>query len=533
MSKSAFSYLFHILIFAFGIATTNIAYSQEVIKLYTDSGDIMPDYDAKIKMLIEKKQKVKVDLGKGQTMEIGPFLGSGNTTAIFQLNEKQIIRLPLHNNEPANKGSNLLYLETTINGFIELEKARSNFMVEVDQKNSDPNRFLIVEKVNIGFSLEDFLLNNERYKTKNANESLHREKFKEFIRATAEYEKINDLRAEQIVWDETHSRFVLLDWSDSAELARPITGRGISDQIFEDFDEKRISEKDRFQELKKEARSEKQKARASLEEKLQNNETTHYRLYDEIDEVRKLSTKEKILFLNQSLNLSKKNQNIIEKNNLNIIADILKSDDFATNKIEFVKYMKASHRYGFSHVLFLSDRPDPKLQKNLAELISQMIKENDPKLNRQIPYFLTKNKTLISKIPESLLWQYAVQTNDSSVKLMLAENISDPLLKKFLSMDLSYEAHKKNYSIDTYNKLIDDHQGKLIIAAQGKDKEIAKKAKSLLEQMPPSIDPVISGLRNGLIKNRTTNANENNRTISSSSDSVPVTAEELNCKEAF
>jgi hypothetical protein len=142
---------------------------------------------------------------------LGKFLGAGQSTRIFALSKSKAIRLHLYSS---------VFSRAIVEGYeVFKNTGAANSVVKVFSSESKPDyNYVIVERVNALFTLEDYLNDSYKIKAPHVDPKQVYIALEKFARDMALYSEIGDYHAYQAVWD--GQRFVLLDWSQGVRLAK-------------------------------------------------------------------------------------------------------------------------------------------------------------------------------------------------------------------------------------------------------------------------------------------------------------------------
>ena len=209
-----------------------------VIVLYENDGRPAVDYSEKVATLLENKKitwPVILDFGHGKRFTISGFLGTGNVTAAFNLvgNDAEVLRIPKSTKtyklgiKEGGPPAGLNPLQSFDDPYFGQKMIGpwqdNNVLVRINQKDSDPYRFHLMEKIQVDFSLREVIhpLTDLKmlYKKAGITEKDLINGLAQLGEDLASFGDISDFHDGQVVWDHEARKFRLLDHATAAYVA--------------------------------------------------------------------------------------------------------------------------------------------------------------------------------------------------------------------------------------------------------------------------------------------------------------------------
>lgn len=134
-------------------------------------------------------------------------------TSIYAINHNWAIRIPRYAPRPGSDSASLM--NSFLSEYFELKKSGAP-VVNIDLEYSQSPQYLLVERKNILFTLEKWIL--ERLNKKSTEDEEHA--LMEFAERTGVWEKIGDFGLRQVGFDGTE--WVLMDWDKGSRLATQV-----------------------------------------------------------------------------------------------------------------------------------------------------------------------------------------------------------------------------------------------------------------------------------------------------------------------
>lgn len=189
------------------------------LHLFNDNSSFNDEFSKSIfSKSLKKDERIFLD---NKSLIFKEVLGSGNTTLILKVidpetNKELALRLP-HGNEES--GFYIFdakrFINLSFEGYQELKDLNLEIpTIHFYKKDS----YLLVDLIDHDYTLKSFIESseqiNESIKTKAVNSLL------EFSKKSAIFESIGDFHLEQIVYSKAKNKWVLLDWTESHQIAR-------------------------------------------------------------------------------------------------------------------------------------------------------------------------------------------------------------------------------------------------------------------------------------------------------------------------
>ncbi|MFT6067873.1 MAG: hypothetical protein ACJAT2_001216 [Bacteriovoracaceae bacterium] len=187
--------------------------AKEVV-LYENAKQV-PDYEARLKSIAPGDELIFSD---NQRLTIVKKLGQGGSSQIFETSTGKAVRLTNY----YRTGS---YFNGYLSAALKLQKSDFLLLPELFDRQSNIKEYLLVEKVDVLFTMEDFLKGN--YQSDLSKTQLESKIF-DFAETTAQLDTIRDFKPANIVWDGDQWR--LLDFDDG-----PIFASGPNDSTVFDY----------------------------------------------------------------------------------------------------------------------------------------------------------------------------------------------------------------------------------------------------------------------------------------------------------
>lgn len=174
--------------------------------LFDSAGRMNSEYD-KIVQNLEQNDILKFSNGK--SFQLKKVLGSGNTTLILETIDGFALRIPLSAG-PSKYSKLPCYMY--INGFIEGYESIKNYVRTVKIYDNNPNQYVLVEKVDLNFTLQDLL--DGKIHLNSQEKAYVTQQLLNWTKETMRFMYIGDFRFEQLGFN--GNEWILLDFNGKA-----------------------------------------------------------------------------------------------------------------------------------------------------------------------------------------------------------------------------------------------------------------------------------------------------------------------------
>ena len=172
---------------------------------------------ARYSELLEQSETRPTNLSfsDGTVLHLSGYENEGNTTVIFRLSSRRVVRLAKPTAGNLRTNQNLLYAFVEAHGLLSENDVPVPKLLDFGGLNSDEQtlEYAVVERVNVLFRLDQWLVRYAQAKTTD----LQLQALKAFARRLSKFSTIGDFGARQIVW--TGQKWILIDWFTGNVLA--------------------------------------------------------------------------------------------------------------------------------------------------------------------------------------------------------------------------------------------------------------------------------------------------------------------------
>lgn len=199
-------------IFLIALLSLSIALGKDVI-LY-ENGKQVAEYESRLNSIAPGDDLL---FSGDRKIKVVKKLGLGGSSQIFETSDGQAIRLTKYFRE----GS---YFNGYLSAALKLQKSDMLYLPQLFDRDSAVKEFLLVEKVDVKFTMEDFL--KGKFESDLSKAQLEN-KIVDFAETTAQMDTVRDFKPANIIWDGVQWR--LLDFDDG-----PIFASAVNDPtVFE------------------------------------------------------------------------------------------------------------------------------------------------------------------------------------------------------------------------------------------------------------------------------------------------------------
>lgn len=162
-------------------------------------------------LVLNLRKNDTIRFSDGSHFKIIKNLGSGGVTQIYQISEKEAIRIPLfkgrrHINENSDTITASWFIDITFRGYPVLKNAGVQ-MIDLIPGKYHPGEYIVVDLFKHELRLDRYI---ESFK-KLTNPKIE-QAFFEFVQSIAPFEFIDDFRLDQVHWN--GQKWALLDWGE-------------------------------------------------------------------------------------------------------------------------------------------------------------------------------------------------------------------------------------------------------------------------------------------------------------------------------
>jgi hypothetical protein len=204
--------LFSLFIFIFAQPSWAATYT-----LFNAKSVAATNYDSIVQNL---KPGDQITFGNGRTFIVQEFLGNGNTTRVFAVNQTEAIRIPIHSGVHYDKVYKQDFIDATLVGARQLDQSA---LPHVHVHEGLPQQYAVVDRVYPEFTLATYLETHHYDPSHPTKEFLD---LLEFAKLSSRLRSIQDLNGTQISYVK-NSGWTLLDWGARIESAGKVSAKDV------------------------------------------------------------------------------------------------------------------------------------------------------------------------------------------------------------------------------------------------------------------------------------------------------------------